>query len=465
MNTRHDTQIDLLLRDNFAPETFARADSTAIGASARAPVASDDSHLDVDELSALTATTLPEATRAAYLKHLMMCDACRRQASLLALAASSETTTANQSDDTEIQVIPVTTNNIDAPSDFWKSFTPPFNLVPSSVATYTLATLAALVVLTVCIGLFVRLNNQNSSGEIAMQTASTREAITESDDPAMSDQPTGDNASTINAMNANMANANSMTMNGNAASNASGLYAANANSNTAANASQTPNATKQTTTNQIAELPINGRTTDSLMMLSPSSAAPSPQAKSSEGEDVIVTADAPAPPTTTPLPPSSSLPAAPLEPQDSRITQSDDITTFESRQDAARRADDKIAAAQPQKNEAQGFLRRTEPNARASSSDADEKKRTSSPTSSAAPRARSVTSNETPRVIGNRRFTRQAETWIDNSYRTPMRVTNIKRDSEQLCALIKQDASVRHIVEQLAGSIILVINNQAYRVQ
>ncbi len=463
MTTRHDTQIDLLLRDAFAPETSARADSTAIDAAARPSVAPVDSHLDVDELTALTATTLPEATRDAYLKHLMTCDACRRQAALLTLAAASETASANQSDNPKTQVAPDTTddntNNIDVPRDFWKSFTPPFNLVPSSVATYTFATLAALVVLTVCVGLFVRLNNQNSSGEIAMQTASTREAVADRSNSAMSDQSPDDIASTMNAMNANMANGNTMTMNGNTASGASGLYAANSNINPAPNAPQNPNATKPTTTNQIAELPVNGRNANSLLMLAPSStAAPvSPQAGSSSSENVTVTADAAAPP-----PP----PAARLEPQDSRLTNSNNNTAREARRDTTREADEVISTAQPQKNEAQGFLRRTEPNARTSSSDTNEKKKASSSTSSAAPRARSVTSNKTARVIGNRRFTRQAETWIDNSYRTPMRVTNIKRDSEQLRALITQDSTVRLVIEQLAGSIIIiVVNNQAYRVQ
>jgi len=131
----------------------------------------------------------------------------------------------------------------------------------------------------------------------------------------------------------------------------------------------------------------------------------------------------------------------------------------------ARQSDeDAISIARPQKKEEQGFLRRTKPDADASSDITGEKKKTS-PSSAAAPRARAVTSNDTARIIGNRRFTRPAETWIDSSYRTPMRVTNVKRDSEQLRTLITRDATVRLTVEQLAGSIIIVVNNQAYRVQ
>lgn len=461
MNTRHDTQIDALLRDGFAPETSARVNPNASDALTRTPVAPDDSHLDVDELSALTATTLPEATRAAYIKHLTACDACRRQAAMLALTASSETATAHQSDDTEIQVAPDITNNIDAPPDFWKSFTPPFNLASVSGATYTFAALAALVVLALSVGLFVRLNNQNSSGEIAMHTDSPREAVTQNDESAMKNQASDELAS---AMNANTANSNAMTMNGNMAQGASELYAANSNinaiNNFVPNASPNLNAANQTTKNQIAELPINGRNANSLLMLAPSStpAPASPQAGSSSNESVTVTADAPAPP-----PPPS--PAARLEPRDSRITESNNAIARESRRDMARQSDeDALSIARPQKNEEQGLLRRTKPDADASSDITGERKKTS-PSSAAAPRARAVTSNDTARIIGNRRFTRQSETWIDSSYRTPMRVTNVKRGSEGFRTLITRDASVRLIVEQLAGSVIVVVNNQAYRVQ
>jgi len=69
------------------------------------------------------------------------------------------------------------------------------------------------------------------------------------------------------------------------------------------------------------------------------------------------------------------------------------------------------------------------------------------------------------RSVGGHRFRRQGGAWIDMTYNSSMRTTNVARGSEQYRALIADEPELRRIADQLGGEVVVVWKNRAYRIR
>lgn len=69
------------------------------------------------------------------------------------------------------------------------------------------------------------------------------------------------------------------------------------------------------------------------------------------------------------------------------------------------------------------------------------------------------------RRIDNFRFRETSDGWIDTAYRTPMRLIDLPRNSEQFRARAADAPALRRIAAELNGAVIVVIGSQAYRVR
>ncbi len=78
--------------------------------------------------------------------------------------------------------------------------------------------------------------------------------------------------------------------------------------------------------------------------------------------------------------------------------------------------------------------------------------------------AASESSTET-RKVGGHVFRRQGSAWVDTAYTSSMSLVNIARGSDEYLSLIENDSSLRKIVEQLSGEVIVVWKSKAYRVR
>jgi hypothetical protein len=68
------------------------------------------------------------------------------------------------------------------------------------------------------------------------------------------------------------------------------------------------------------------------------------------------------------------------------------------------------------------------------------------------------------RSVGGRQFRRQGGAWVDTAYNSSRAAINVHRGSEQYRALVADEPGIRHIADQLDGTVILVWKNRAYRI-
>lgn len=69
------------------------------------------------------------------------------------------------------------------------------------------------------------------------------------------------------------------------------------------------------------------------------------------------------------------------------------------------------------------------------------------------------------RTVGGRHFRRVNNSWIDTAYDSGSQTITVSRGSEQYRALIGDEPSLRAIVEQLDGEVIVVWKGRAYRIR
>jgi hypothetical protein len=67
------------------------------------------------------------------------------------------------------------------------------------------------------------------------------------------------------------------------------------------------------------------------------------------------------------------------------------------------------------------------------------------------------------RTVSGRRFRREGNAWVDTAFEASRGATNVSRGSEQFRALMADEAGLRAIVQQLAGEVVVVWKNRAYR--
>jgi Putative zinc-finger len=69
------------------------------------------------------------------------------------------------------------------------------------------------------------------------------------------------------------------------------------------------------------------------------------------------------------------------------------------------------------------------------------------------------------RSVAGRRFRREGSVWIDVAYDSSRATVNIARGSEQYRALVADEPEIKTIADQLAGEVIVVWKNRAYRIR
>ncbi len=455
MNTSYDKQIDALLRsraaENRASESFAVHD--------------DANHLDADALNAFAENSLPPVARTAYVAHLAACDECRQQLAQFARISSTKIAAKNvgahisgahnaaYKDDSYDEVQHA------AASNFWRKFTLPF--ASASPATYVLATLALMAFSVI---LFVSLRD-NTTPNLARQepriatnanlnTNANRGAQSDADSQiaaAMSSNTMSANMNGASAASSESIASNANRQGANANQIASTDATAKMNSN-AANADAVQLAESKT----IAELPLSGRSANTLQ-LAPSSAELSANDAAvalANPAQTVAEAITVAPPvtTTTRNEADAQLKSNKSRNESAGQTAANNFTIAPPK--AAPTARDS-SVAPPATLNAPAVPRPLTAKSRAAIQSGDERARAACSTNEA---------NST-RTVAGRMFTRQGDVWIDAAYRTPTRLISVRRNSEQFRALVADEPSLRNIAQQLAGSVIVVLNKQAYRLE
>lgn len=68
------------------------------------------------------------------------------------------------------------------------------------------------------------------------------------------------------------------------------------------------------------------------------------------------------------------------------------------------------------------------------------------------------------RMVSGKRFRREGNAWVDTAYESSRATINVARGSEHFRSLVADEPGIRAIAEQLAGEVIVVWKNRAYRI-
>lgn len=459
MKSELDTEVDRLLRAHARRSGEGRAtEHDAIESAIRTTATS--LHLDADAISLYAEKALPPHALAGYTQHLVECDQCRARLAMYARMDASEIdlrhAVQSVAADETTPAASVVANTADEPSlaGWWTRFTETF-FAPRNLA-FALPVLALFLV-----GITVFLITAPSNREPAPLVADTTQPTT-----AMSGN-TNMSANMNMAMNANMspeASSDAMREQATSAtSRANVMTGEGEETNTALARREVESVKPDQPAAQPSAVPalptaneLAGSGTTADFMRTPTPPSQNPAALPSNNR----AATAPAPP-----PPSLEARQQMAEKRKNdgenvSVTADEVIAVENSPRIASANANtgDASTAARREANTSLGMTatarraRRSTVNRDRSDSDADR-------------RAKEANAGTASRIVGNRRFTRRNSVWVDESYKEGTAITNVRRGSEQFRALVADEPGLRQIAETLAGDVIVVRKNRAYRIK
>jgi hypothetical protein len=461
MKQEFDKEMDSLLRRSAR---LAAGPQSAFAA--RAPAAS--SHLDADELSAFAENALPSAARFAAASHLADCDECR--STVVRLAGAADTAGEIEKRAAAAPYVPVAI-------PWWKSllgaaFTPRMLRYAAPVLVLGLVGVVSLIALR---------TRQGMAPATVYQKA-------ENADTGAAGSPGADTATTgaAPAADANTAPTSAGT---------GGLTS--------------PTATKADSTSvaQPAAPVVSDKDAVSLDGPAPRAAEKSagqdasgtggPARETSEAVSVTsntVTTPAPAPPPAKAAP--AEVAAEPkAEPKkaardeelarakapDDSYTYNDRVQQTEQQNRAANQARNRQEMQMPDGGAQRGESRamnnssrgnvggesasraqRSAPAGRRGRADEDSKKKERA---SAAEADEAVRVETETRSVGGRRFRREGNAWVDDDYKPSMKMTGVRRGTDQYRALVADIPELGRIAERLGGEVIAVVKGRAYRIR
>ena len=362
----------------------------------------DSNHLDADEISAFAENALPEKIRRNYMTHLADCARCRKSLSSL-IALNSDAKSEN------IHAEKPLTTEFAAPKISWyrKLFA-----VPSLAYA-----MGALILIFAGIGIFTVLQNDNSPNSQVSQ-------ITEKQigGKGMS----SDGAAVTQEVDSNRMSSNTAAIS-NSSSKSSGMTANSANSATPSAPLMKADSNAMAVRREANRTPTQEPETDKLM---------SKPGKQNEKAG-SVSADA------LPPPPNSASNNFGLDGADEK--QQSNLSQNSGTQNQTAQNQTQIMP------DTRNVRRAPMPSAKTPSraDDSDEIKKTAKDKSA-----------ETT-IVGGKNFTRAGNVWIDAAFRGQT-TTNVSRGTKEYRKL---DAGLRGIVENLAGTVIVVWKQKAYRIQ
>ena len=429
MKHNFDSEMDLWLRRHArrkTPAAPASLDPSGNGETARE--ASSDVHLDADELNAYAEGALPPAARARYVAHLADCDACRKVATDLTLAAN-----------VEIEERGRDASQAASTARSWREWIAA--LLAPPVLRYAVPSLAMLAIIAIA---FVALRDR-SAREDATLVAKNEQTQTRASAPVGQE-----------GLESTQASADEPARNGSpppsskATASTEAEYAARAGATDAdlAKGARTdaisPPQSQTTLTQTANETGVQIERAD----------GSAGRSREEEAKSVVQ------------LAPSGAEPA-----------EINDAGRKDKKSDAKEvLAQDRQAEVTNNRAENAGV---TAPQNTAASEDRDSAARPAAPPadrerlarrrsiaglkSEGRSRANDDGSAET-RSVGGRQFRRQGSAWVDTAYNSSRSTINMARGSEQYRALVADEPALRSIAEQLSGEIIVVWKGKAYRI-
>jgi hypothetical protein len=407
MKRETNNEIDLLLRRmGRGDRDAARAEQTA----------SDDRHLDADELSSYAQNALPAAARARYIEHLAECATCRKLVTELSLSLGAVAVAA------PVETVPV-------PGGFKKFLA---SLFSPLVLRYAVPALGLFVVMIV--GFVVFRQRQPQLARTLNEQVQEPHAITAaSPAPAIPDQPATRTPEQVQNRNGKLDDTKPKPGEAPAAGAGAGSsgQATAAKNERAADEQPTPAATPPPAPAKVAE-PIDRE-----------APAPATQAAKKLPEDTKEKAD------------------AEVAKQRANTNASAGGTV-----DATRSSNDRVEENKPKAtpSETAGFMaggrvasrRQPESTKRSESKDRDRDNLIT---------LQPGTAREETRTIAGRRFRKERGIWIDTAYDSGTATVNMARDSEQFRALVADEPGIGTIAKQLDGEVIVVWKGRAYRIR
>lgn len=396
MKHTENNEIDLLLR-SLAKREGSRSASSTSGS----VIPPSGAHLDADELNSFAEHTLPEATRARYMSHVVDCTRCRQIVTELTAAAG-------------FPVVKIESEQ--KATSFWQSLSA---FLSPSVLRYAVPALAILAVITVGV---ITLRQQNRAQLVAQNQEAPFETAPDTrnnqpDDAAVQAPPTAPGNLALKVPESSVSRTESPAKAGEKV----GTSAA------------------PTTTDSVSGLMAKD--------------APKPSIVT-DGQPATQPTFAPEP---APAPPAAlqqkAAPPAEVSKNEVLAKQKEQQDTgFLSREMRDERAAEDKEAVMSRSRKAAGAGRGgvgAQPmNARREESDS---KRNDEDTQT--------------RAVEGRRFRRQGNTWVDTAYDASRPTTTVVRGSEQYRALVADEPGIRLIAEKLSGEVVLVWKGRAYRIR
>ena len=456
MKQEFDKEIDALLRRRAGTDAVRWRREDARPAS---PPQEESAHLDTDELSAYAENALPASARARYVTHLADCDVCRK----IVVTLSSAANVAGELEKSAAVInAPVSSSEVSG----WRAWIAP--IFAPGVLRYAAPVLALSLIGAIT---FFALRTQISNSEIAgvVETGEDRRPA------AAQDSNPGAATANIGVGTTQNQNPDGMTAekNGGAPPVVSPTPPEGKSTVEQSKKAGAPSSPSQTAPAEIAGV-LDGI----------GGAANEPKAKTGTDKDVAGA--------TAGSSNSTQLEERPL------VSNADDRARAVSRDEANRGF-----ASSPVTESRRDNLSRQQ-NAQAPDGGSRGEKRSMAndaiarggpattappppPAAAAAPRssagaagvaarrrpsdnspakeeAESVSAEPTRNAAGHR-FRRHEGAWIDVKYNSSMRMTGVRRGSEEFRALVADIPELGRIAEQIGGEVIAVIGNRAYRIR
>jgi hypothetical protein len=404
----NDAQIDLLMR------RYARhAESHAA-----------TEHLDADELNAFTEGTLPSATRARYVSHLVECDDCRQVATQLAIASGA-------------------TGKVEAawPREAvtrsrWQKLTILFALPKLRYAAFAVLLVAAAGVL------FLALRHRREATLVARSEPTSQT-------PVSALKPAEESGSQAGQKAQNYAD-RSGTVSESAQN--SNLNSKRDESKAAENSAPPPKLEKETapsTGNPALE--VRRAAEPAIAQSSPSFAPPPPneraEIRSRDQQNAGGIAGA-------------TGPRKIQSPSDKMLER---VRTGETSKDRPSESkENRTATNQPMRARAPEAKPEAQKRSTLAGSLASERSADAAATVTTGGTAAEKEKAAETRSVGGHKFRRQGNTWVDVKFKPGMSASSVSRGSDEFRAL---DSDLRSIAQQLSGEIIVVRKGKAYRIR
>lgn len=435
MKPDSNTEMELLLRRHARRSSGTLVHGASDDAARSNETASDEAHLDADEMNAYAEGELPAAARAHMLTHLADCDRCRALVTSLTLAAN-----------VSVKYPETDAGPSASPKRSWREwlsmlFAPP-------VIRYGVPALVALCVVGV---VFLALRQREAERKSNEPTLVARNNEPREGQTASANRPEASPPTTTTATSASPASRSGEEQPPPAQS----KDAQTAQNNPALADTQTTARAKEANEATPTGASKSGALASSAPVTSNGSSR-GEAARDKSDEDLAAAAPRPA------APPAEVSQARAQEqtetdtlrrnPKDSGPSDDRPATSGIVSNTSAREAEEKTASLSKPAQSAEG-RRRAARRMETLTDGADER----------AAGSAGQRSQET-RSVGGRKFRRQGGAWVDTAYASGRATVNVTRGSEQYRALLADEPGLRAIADQLGGEVIVVWKGRAYRI-